>query len=90
MYLSEFSPLEISACHRQKVEAARDNEADVDLSPPCLSKLICIKSEGMRVRGIHFVGPNAGEVIQGMAIALRLGATKVGERPYLLLSAFDS
>ncbi|KAL8435201.1 hypothetical protein ACSSS7_002622 [Eimeria intestinalis] len=76
IYLSEFSPLEISACHRQKVESTRADDADVDLSPPCLSKLVCIKSEGMRVRGVHFVGPNAGELLQGMAIAVRLGAKK--------------
>ncbi|KAL8454867.1 hypothetical protein Emag_001233 [Eimeria magna] len=76
VYLSEFSPLEISACHRQKAEPTRADEADVDLSPPCLSKLVCIKSEGLRVRGVHFVGPNAGELIQGMAVALKLGAKK--------------
>lgn len=26
--------------------------------------------------GAHYTGPNAGEVIQGMAIALKAGATK--------------
>lgn len=76
IYLSEFAPLEVSACHRRKVEDARVDETDVDLSPPCLAKLVCIKSENMRVRGVHFVGPNAGEVVQGMAIAVKLGATK--------------
>ncbi|KAL8275732.1 hypothetical protein Esti_000295 [Eimeria stiedai] len=76
IYLSEFSPLELSACHRQKAEPTRTDEADVDLSPPCLSKLVCIKSEGLRVRGVHFVGPNAGELLQGMAIAVKLGAKK--------------
>ena len=29
-----------------------------------------------RVLGVHMVGPDAGEILQGMAIALRLGATK--------------
>ncbi len=29
-----------------------------------------------RVLGIHMVGPDAGEIIQGMAIALKAGATK--------------
>ena len=29
-----------------------------------------------RVVGVHVVGPDAGEILQGMAIALRLGATK--------------
>ena len=26
--------------------------------------------------GFHFVGPNAGEITQGFALALRLGCTK--------------
>ena len=29
-----------------------------------------------RVVGVHMVGPDAGEIIQGMAVALRAGATK--------------
>ncbi|XP_026192306.1 thioredoxin reductase [Cyclospora cayetanensis] len=76
VFLTEFCPLELSACHRQKAPSSRLDEADIDLTPPCLAKLICLKSENMKVIGVHFVGPNAGEVIQGMAIAVRLGATK--------------
>ena len=29
-----------------------------------------------RVVGLHMVGPDAGEICQGMAIAMRCGATK--------------
>ena len=29
-----------------------------------------------RVVGFHYVGPNAGEVTQGYAVAIKLGATK--------------
>ena len=29
-----------------------------------------------RVVGVHMVGPDAGEIMQGIAIALRAGATK--------------
>jgi glutathione reductase (NADPH) len=29
-----------------------------------------------RVLGVHMVGPDAGEIIQGIAIALKAGATK--------------
>ena len=29
-----------------------------------------------RVVGVHMVGPDAGEIIQGIAIALKCGATK--------------
>ncbi|KAJ7353844.1 thioredoxin reductase [Desmophyllum pertusum] len=42
----------------------------------CYAKLICNKSDNERVVGFHIVGPNAGEVTQGYAIAIKLGATK--------------
>jgi glutathione reductase (NADPH) len=29
-----------------------------------------------RVLGVHMVGPDAGEIIQGLAVALQAGATK--------------
>jgi glutathione reductase (NADPH) len=29
-----------------------------------------------RVLGVHMVGPDAGEIIQGFAVALKCGATK--------------
>lgn len=76
VFLNEFDNLESSLCHKPKVEACRVDEYDEEMSPTCLSKLICVKNENMRVVGIHFIGPNAGEVIQGYALALRLGATK--------------
>jgi thioredoxin reductase (NADPH) len=37
---------------------------DEDMGPTCMSKLVCLKSEGERVVGFHFIGPNAGEVTQ--------------------------
>ncbi|XP_046407179.1 thioredoxin reductase 1, cytoplasmic-like [Ischnura elegans] len=39
-------------------------------------KLICLKSAGEKVIGFHVLGPNAGEITQGFALALKLGATK--------------
>ena len=42
----------------------------------CLAKLVCLKSEAERVVGFHFVGPSAGEVMQGFALAMKLGAKK--------------
>ena len=33
-----------------------------------------------RVLGVHMVGPDAGEIVQGMAVALKAGATKAGVR----------
>ena len=42
----------------------------------CYAKLICLKSERERVVGLHICGPNAGEMTQGFAVAIRCGATK--------------
>jgi len=41
----------------------------------CMAKIICLKSDQERVIGFHYCGPNAGEVTQGYATAMRLGAT---------------
>ena len=38
-------------------------------------KLVVDKASD-RVVGVHMVGPDAGEIMQGIAIALRAGATK--------------
>lgn len=40
-----------------------------------LMKLV-VESASQRVLGAHMVGPEAGEIIQGIAIALKAGATK--------------
>lgn len=72
-YLFEFTTLELQAAHRVKHNRLGEEE---DLDHVCLSKLVCLKTEDERVLGFHFVGPNAGEVTQGFALALRLGAKK--------------
>lgn len=41
-----------------------------------LIKLLCEDTPQQRVVGLHYLGPNAGEVTQGYAVAMRLGATK--------------
>ncbi len=76
MYLFEFTSLELQAAHRRKVVATREHEYDTDLSFPCFSKLVCLKTDNERVLGFHFLGPNAGEITQGFSLALRLGAKK--------------
>ena len=38
-------------------------------------KLIVERSTD-KVVGIHMVGPDAGEIVQGMAVAVKAGATK--------------
>jgi len=40
------------------------------------TKLICNANDNERVLGFHYVGPNAGEVTQGFAVAIVMGATK--------------
>ncbi|KAK2197516.1 bifunctional FAD-NAD-linked reductase [Babesia duncani] len=74
VYLSEFTSLELAAAHREKAQHARKDEYDTDMPPSCLTKLVCLKDG--TVVGAHFVGPNAGEVMQGIAVAMRLGAKK--------------
>jgi len=43
---------------------------------PCLAKLVVDKRHSERVIGFHYLGPNAGEITQGFALAVKLGATK--------------
>ena len=42
----------------------------------CFFKLVCLKEEDERIVGLHYVGPNAGEIVQGFAVAVKLRATK--------------
>ncbi|XP_037086398.1 thioredoxin reductase 1, cytoplasmic-like isoform X2 [Pollicipes pollicipes] len=42
----------------------------------CYGKLVCRISQEYKVVGFHVVGPNAGEITQGYAVAMRLGARK--------------
>lgn len=51
-------------------------KAEVFYKANCLAKLVCDKSQNDRVVGLHFMGPNAGEVVQGFALAIMMGATK--------------
>lgn len=45
------------------------------LDEKTLMKMV-VRAENDKVLGIHMVGPDAGEIIQGMAVAIRAGATK--------------
>jgi len=74
-YLWQWSTLEHQAAHRLKDISVRENIVDT-MPPNCLAKLVCLKNENEKVVGFHFVGPNAGEVTQGFALAVRCGATK--------------
>ncbi|MFB3135942.1 MAG: glutathione-disulfide reductase [Rhodospirillales bacterium] len=60
VYRSTFRPLKHTL-------SGRDEQA--------MMKLV-VDSRSDRVLGVHMVGPEAGEIIQGIAVALKCGATK--------------
>ncbi|XP_028514031.1 thioredoxin reductase 3 [Exaiptasia diaphana] len=62
VYHLEFQPLEYTVAHRE--------------ANACYAKILCNKEDGERVIGFHYLGPNAGEVTQGYAVAIKCGATK--------------
>ncbi|EDQ90922.1 uncharacterized protein MONBRDRAFT_20369 [Monosiga brevicollis MX1] len=61
VFHQSFTPLEWTVPHRPE--------------NVCFCKLVVQKSTD-RVLGLHFLGPNAGEVTQGFGMALKLKATK--------------
>ncbi|NXA16946.1 TRXR1 reductase, partial [Ibidorhyncha struthersii] len=62
VYHSHFWPLEWTV-------PSRDNNK-------CYAKIICNIQDNERVIGFHVLGPNAGEVTQGFAAAIKCGLTK--------------
>ena len=42
----------------------------------CYAKMICVINDNMRVVGLHYLGPNAAEIMQFPATLLRLKVTK--------------
>lgn len=42
----------------------------------CYIKMLCSSAKPQKVLGLHFLGPHAGEVIQGFATAMKCGLTK--------------
>ena len=64
VYHQYYKPLE------SRPVKAREDE------PACYVKLIVNVADSERVVGFHVRGPNAGEMTQGVAIAMRCGATK--------------
>ena len=65
VYHQYFTPLEwrvVTSARRKRQEG--------------YAKLIVHSADANRVVGLHITGPNAGEMVQGFAVAMRCGATK--------------
>ena len=72
VYHAKFVPLEDAIPKTQ----AFDVQEHAFEYPFCYAKLICNKSDNDRVLGFHVLSPNAGEITQGYAVAIKMGATK--------------
>jgi len=75
--ITEFGDSKIEVYHQlfQPLEMAlpkRLQKAGVS----CFCKLVCNMAQNAKVIGFHFLGPNAGEVTQGFALAMKKGVTK--------------
>ena len=60
IYISSFTPMKYSFSNRGE---------------KALMKLV-VECESKKVLGVHMVGPDASEILQGFAVALKCGATK--------------
>ncbi|XP_072455883.1 thioredoxin reductase 2, mitochondrial isoform X2 [Notamacropus eugenii] len=61
VYHAYYKPLEFTVTERD--------------SSQCYIKMVCLRERDQRILGLHFIGPNAGEVIQGFALGIKCGAT---------------
>ena len=70
VYHSYLKPLEWTINHAEHngVAVREDNQ--------CFAKIVVHISDSERVVGLHYVGPDAGEITQGFAVAIKMGATK--------------
>ena len=60
-------------CYRSRFTPLKHTLSKLD--ERTFMKLVCEKGSG-RILGCHMVGESAGEIMQGLAIALKMGATK--------------
>ncbi|NXA39111.1 TRXR2 reductase, partial [Eudromia elegans] len=61
VYHAYYKPLEFTVAERDTTQ--------------CYIKMVCLRDGEQRILGLHFIGPNAGEVIQGFALGIKCGAT---------------
>ena len=62
VYHSEFTPLEWNF--------------DMERHDSCYVKVIVSNKENNKVVGFHILSPNAGEITQGIGVAIKCGLTK--------------
>ncbi|CAE7270679.1 TXNRD3 [Symbiodinium natans] len=67
------SRIKVYHCTAQPLEWNLNSERKDDMG---YMKLIVDKDEKEKVVGVHILGPNAGEIIQGLSVAIRCGVTK--------------
>uniref|UniRef100_A0A3B4AK39 Uncharacterized protein n=1 Tax=Periophthalmus magnuspinnatus TaxID=409849 RepID=A0A3B4AK39_9GOBI len=61
VYHAFYKPLEFTVAERDASQ--------------CYLKVVCERGENQTILGLHFTGPNAGEVTQGFALGFQCGAT---------------
>eukprot|EP00483_Globobulimina_turgida_P000293 UN00293 len=54
----------------------RTNKHAQQMSNSIFFKIICDKTQNEKIVGFHYCGPNAGEIMQGFALALKVGCSK--------------
>nr|XP_060641842.1 thioredoxin reductase 2, mitochondrial [Anolis sagrei ordinatus]XP_060641843.1 thioredoxin reductase 2, mitochondrial [Anolis sagrei ordinatus] len=61
VYHAFYKPLEFTVAERDATQ--------------CYMKMVCLRETEGQILGLHFLGPNAGEVIQGFSLGIKCGAT---------------
>ncbi|RXN07178.1 thioredoxin reductase 2 [Labeo rohita] len=61
VYHAFYKPLEFTVAERDATQ--------------CYIKVVCLREGDQRVLGLHFTGPNAGEVTQGFSLGFQCGLT---------------
>lgn len=76
--IAEFGESKVEVYHQvfQPLEFALPKLAENTIGPSCYCKVVCNMAQNARVVGFHFLAPHAGEVTQGVALAMRKGVTK--------------
>jgi thioredoxin reductase (NADPH) len=64
-----YNTLPLAAAHRTRADGSEDTAA-------CYAKVICERGGSEKVLGMHIFGPSAGDIMQGFAVAFRLGMTR--------------